>query len=69
MLGPTTPTHLPLLISPAVLQTIAGKNKVLPDIVTSSSNFEIANLIAKAVSFGKGPGESWPFPRIVPFVA
>ena len=55
---PLLPTHLPLLISPAVLQTIADKNKVLPDIVTSCSNFEIANLIAKAISFGKGPADA-----------
>ena len=58
VLGTTVPTHLSLLISPSALQTIADKNDVPPDAVTSSDNATIAKLIAKAVSFGKGPADA-----------
>jgi hypothetical protein len=58
VLGTTVPTHLSLLISPSALQTIADKNNVSPDTVTSTDNAAIAKLIAKAVSFGKGPADA-----------
>ena len=56
--GTSAPIHLSLLIAPPALQTIADKNDVAPDFILSTTNFEIANLIAKAVSFGKGPADA-----------
>ena len=58
VLGTTVPTHLSLLISPSALQTIADKNDVSPDTITSTDNAAIAKFIAKAVSFGKGPADA-----------
>jgi len=58
VLGTSVPTHLPLLIAPAALQTIADKNDVAPDTIIGATNFEIANYIASAISFGKGPADA-----------
>ena len=58
VLGTSVPTHLSLLIAPAALQTIADKNDIAPDTILGATNPEIANYIASAVSFGKGPADA-----------
>jgi hypothetical protein len=58
VLGTSTATHLSLLISPPALQTIADKNDIAPDSISSACNSEIIGFIAKAISHGKGPADA-----------
>jgi hypothetical protein len=70
VLGTTVPTHLSLLISPSALQTIADRNKVLPDVVMSAENAQLCKCIATAVSFGKARlMRCWRYHLTAPSVA
>ena len=58
VLGTSTATHLSLLISPPALQTIADKNDMAPDSISSACNSDIIGFLAKAISHGKGPADA-----------